>query len=154
MSVSFRTFSAAGLEDARLAYFRNYNFRTMNCGRESAEITPLVGTSRFQDALREAAALLRPWRHRYDRHLPALLARDPSDPINVAVLIDGKVVGFLARDVAEQHREQLDELDGAGQCLVCSALIVGGMDGRFFGVRLQIKPGVGRRWAADAKLST
>ena len=153
MSVSFRTFSTAELEDARLAYLKNYNFRAMNCGRGSAEITSLVGTSRFQDALREAAASPRSWRHEYDRHLPALLARDPDDVVNVAVLIDGKVVGFLARDVAERHREQLDELGGAGQHLVCSALIVGGMDGKFLGVRLQIKPGIGRRWVADAKLA-
>jgi hypothetical protein len=151
---TYGRFSAADLEDARMAYLQNYNYRTMNCGRGSAEITPLVGTSRFQDALREAAALPRPWRHKYDRHLPALLARDPGDPASVAVLIDGNVVGYLDREVAEQHRGQLDELDRAGQHLVCSALIVGGADGKRFGVRLQIKPGIGRRWAAGAKLSS
>jgi hypothetical protein len=151
MSTSLSRFSADELEDARLAYLTNYNHRTMNCGRGSAEITPLVGTSRFQDSLREAAALPRPWRHKYDRHLPALAARDPGA---VAVLIDGNVVGYLGKDVAERHREQLDELDRAGQYLVCSALIVGGEAGKSFGVRLQIKPGIGRRWAAGAKLSS
>lgn len=60
MSVSFRTFSAAELEDARLAYFRNYNFRTMNCGRESAEITP----SSAQAGSRMRCARQRPCRGR------------------------------------------------------------------------------------------
>jgi HIRAN domain len=146
-------FSAAELEDARMAYQTNYNHRTMNCGRGSAEIATVIGTSRFQDALRGAAAAPRPWRHQLDRHLPALVARDPSNPTVIAVLIDGNIVGFLDSEVAERHREQLRELEQAGQHLVCSALIVGGGIGRNFGVRLQIKPDIGRRWAADAKPS-
>ena len=125
----------------------------MNCGRGSAEITTVVGTSRFQDSLREAAAAPRPWRHQFDRHLPALVVRDPSKPTAVAVLLDGNIVGFLDREVAERHCEQLQELEQAGQHLVCSALIVGGGSGRLFGVRLQIKPDNGRRWAASAKPS-
>jgi hypothetical protein len=152
-STSSSRFSAAELEDARMAYQTNYNYRTMNCGRGSAEITTVVGTSRFQDSLREAAAAPRPWRHQFDRHLPALVARDPSKPAAVAVLIDGNIVGFLDSEVAERHREQLQELERAGQHLVCSALIVGGGIGRHFGVRLQIKPDIGRRWAAGAKPS-
>jgi hypothetical protein len=36
MSTSLSTFSAAELEDARMAYLTNYNYRTMNCGRGSA----------------------------------------------------------------------------------------------------------------------
>jgi hypothetical protein len=76
--------------------------------------------------------------------------RDPGKLTAVAVLIDGNLVGFLDRDVAERHSEQLQELERAGHHLVCSALIVGG-NGRHFGVRLQIKPDVGRRWAAGAK---
>lgn len=151
-STSSNRFSAAELEDARMAYQTNYNYRTMNCGRGSAEITTVVGTIRFQDSLREAAAAPRAWRHQFDRHLPALVARDPSDPAVVAVLIDGNIVGFLDSEVAERHREQLLELERAGQHLVCSALIVGEI-GRHCGVRLQIKPDIGRRWAADAKPS-
>ncbi len=151
MSASFSRFSAAELEDARMAYLTNYNHRTMNCGRGSAEITTVVGTSRFQDSLREAATAPRPWRHRFDRHLPALVVRDPNEPTTVAVLIDGNIVGYLEREVAERHREQLYELDRAGQYLVCSALVVGGGPGKNFGVRLQIKPEIGKRWAADAK---
>jgi hypothetical protein len=81
------------------------------------------------------------------------VARDPSNPTVIAVLIDGNIVGFLDSEVAERHREQLRELERAGQHLVCSALIVGGGIGRNFGVRLQIKPDIGRRWAADAKPS-
>lgn len=152
--MSFGRFSDAELEDARMAYQANYNYRTMNCGRGSAEITTIVGTSRFQDALRSAAATPRPWRHQLDRHLPAVVVRNPGRPTNVAVLIDGSIVGFLDSEVAERHREQLEELERAGQHLVCSALIVGGGQGRYFGVRLQIKPGIGRRWAAGAKPSS
>ena len=55
-STSSSGFSVAELEDARMAYQSNYNYRTMNCGRGSAEITTVVGTSRFQDSLREAAS--------------------------------------------------------------------------------------------------
>ena len=46
----------------------------------------------------------------------------------------------------------LEELEQAGQHLVCHALIVGGEDGKQFGVRLQVKPEIGTRWAAGAKL--
>lgn len=145
-------FSAAELEDACLAYQANYNHRSMNCGRGSAEITTVLGTSRFQDSLREAAAAPRPWRHPSDRHVPAIVVPDPDEPTTVAVLIDGTMVGYLAREVAGQHRDQLHELQRSGQYLVCSALIVGGGPGRNYGVRLQIKPGIGRRWAAGAKL--
>ena len=144
-------FSAAELDDARATYQTNYNHRSMNCGRGSAEITALTGTGKFQHALAEATATPRPWRHEFDRHLPAVLVRDPDEPASVAVLIDGNVVGYLHPDVAARHRGQLDELTAANQHLVCSALIVGGTDGKNFGVRLQIKPGVGTRWAAGAK---
>jgi hypothetical protein len=127
--------------------------RSMNRGRGSAEIVALAGTSRHQEALRQAAAAPRPWRHEADRHLPAILVRKPGDPATIAVVIDGAVVGYLTSDVAEQHREQLDALASASRYLVCSALIVGGQGGRSYGVRLRIKPGIGRRWAADAKPS-
>ena len=52
--------SEADLEDARSAYLTNYNHRFMNCGRGSAEITAVVGTSRFQESLRQAATTPRP----------------------------------------------------------------------------------------------
>lgn len=151
MDHSFSQLSAAELDDARATYQSNYNHRNMNCGRGSAEITALTGTSKFQDALAEAAAASRPWRHEYDRHLPAVLVRDPDDPATVAVLIDGNIVGYLPPDVATGHRDQLDELSAANQHLVCGALIVGGTDGKKFGLRLQIKPGIGTRWAAGTK---
>ncbi len=151
--ISASGFSAAELEDARLAYQTNYNHRTMNCGRGSADITAVVGTSRYQDSLREAATTPRPWRHPYDRHVPAIAVPDPEDPATVATLIDGNIVGYLPREAAEQHRQQLHELQRAGQYLVCSALIVGGGPGKSYGVRLQIKPDIGRRWAAGANLS-
>jgi hypothetical protein len=111
------------------------------------------GTSRFQDSLRRAAAASRPWRHEHDRHLPAVLAYGPDQPEVVAVLIDGNVVGYLSQQAAEQHRPQLDNLERAGQHLVCSALIVGGEAGKNFGIRLQVKPQIGMRWAAGAKLA-
>jgi hypothetical protein len=125
----------------------------MNCGRGSADITIVVGTRRYQDSLREAATTSRPWRHPYDRHLPAIAVPSPEEPATVAVLIDGNMVGYLLREVAEQHRQQFHELQRAKQYLVCSALIVGGGPGKSYGVRLQIKPDIGRRWAAGARLS-
>ncbi|HTX82186.1 MAG TPA: hypothetical protein VME44_08415 [Streptosporangiaceae bacterium] len=140
------------LEDARLACPKNYNYRTMNCGRGTAEIITVAGTSRFQESLRCAAEAPSPWRHKYDRHLPAFLVAGQDDAERVAVLIDGQVVGYLPREVAEQHRQQLDSLDAAGQHLVCSALVVGGEEGKYLGIRFQIKPGIGTRWAANAKL--
>ena len=51
-------FSDEELNDARMAYLTNYNYRTMNCGRGSAEIVTLVGTSKFQDPLRVPAKSL------------------------------------------------------------------------------------------------
>jgi hypothetical protein len=149
---SMRAFSESELEDARLAYLKNYNYRTMNCGRGSAQIVTVVGTSKFQESLRSAVTAPWPWRHEYDRHLPAFLLLSRDDPADVAVLIDGQVVGHLPKEVAEQHRDQLGDLETAGQHLVCSALIVGGDDGKQFGIRLQIKPGIGTRWAANGKL--
>jgi hypothetical protein len=145
--------SEADLEDVRLTYLTNYNHRFMNSGRGSAEITAVVGTSSFQESLRQAATAPRPWRHEADRHLPAVLLQGSEEGAAVAVLIDGRVVGYLSHDVADRHREQLDELRRAGHYLVCSALIVGGKAGKNFGVRLQVKPGIGTRWAAGAKPS-
>jgi hypothetical protein len=43
------------------------------------------------------------------------------------------------------------KLENTGQYLVCSALIVGG-GAKSFGIRLQIKPEIGKRWAAVARL--
>lgn len=143
--------TAADLEDARLTYQKNYNHRFMNCGRGEAEIVTVTRTGQFQEPLRQATAAPRPWRHQADRHLPAILARHPGDPATVVVLIDGNVTGYLSQAVASRHREQFDELGRSGQYLVCSALIVGGGEGKSFGVRLQVKPGIGARWAAGAR---
>jgi hypothetical protein len=145
--------SEADLEDARLTYLTNYNHRFMNSGRGSAEITAVVGTSSFQESLGRAATAPRPWRHAADRHLPSVLVQGSDQAASPAVLIDGRVVGYLSHDVADSHREQFDELRRAGHYLVCSALIVGGEAGKRFGVRLQVKSGIGTRWAADAKPS-
>jgi hypothetical protein len=148
-----RWLSEADLEDARLTYLTNYNHRFMNSGRGSAEITAVVGTSSFQESLRQAATAPRPWRHEADRHLPAVLVQALGEATAVAVLIDGHVVGYLSHDVADRHREQLEELRRADHYLVCSALIVGAEAGKKFGVRLQVKPGIGTRWASGAKPS-
>jgi hypothetical protein len=69
----------------------------------------------------------------------------------IAVIIDGDIVGYLTQEVADSPRGQLDKLESNSQHLICSALIVGGSEGKKFGVRLQIKPGIGKRWAASAK---
>ena len=57
---SLPSFSEAELEDARLAYLKNCNYRTMNCGRGSAEIITVVGASRFQEKFRRVAEAPRP----------------------------------------------------------------------------------------------
>lgn len=96
----------------------------MNSGRGEAEIVTVIRTGQFQEPLRQAASVSRPWRHKADRHLSAVLAWHPADPATVATLIDGNVTGYLSQDVASRDREQLDELGRSGQYLVCSALIV------------------------------
>jgi len=136
------------LEDARLAYSKNYNHRYMNCGKGSAEIFAVAGTSHCQSALALVAATPRPWRHAADRHVPAVLVREPDNPYDgnaVRVLIDGYMVG--PRDVAADRRDLLDYLASTNQRLVCAALIVGGGPDRKFGVRIQVKPSAGTRWA-------
>lgn len=77
----------------------------------------------------------------------------PGNREAVAVLIDGLVTGYLSREDADQHREQLDELERSGQHLVSGALIVGGQAGKNLGTRLQIKPCIGARWAKGTKLA-
>jgi uncharacterized protein YciI len=63
-------------------------------------------------------------------------------------------VGYLDREVADRHREQLREPERAGQHLVYSGPHCRRRGGKGLGARLQIKPEVGRRWAAGAKLSS
>lgn len=148
--------SEADLENARLAYQKNYNYGYMNCGKGSAVIVAVAGTSHHQHALREVATTPRPWRHPSDRHLPAVLVPERDNPYDenaARVLIDGYMVGRLPREMAVERRSLLDELAASKQRLVCAALIVGGGPDKNYGVRLQVKPSIGTRWAKDGKPS-
>jgi hypothetical protein len=144
----------AQLQDVRNAYSKNYNHGYMNCGKGSAEIVAVAGTSYCQDTLTTVAATPRPWRHPSDRHVPAVLDPEPDNPHDanaVRVLIDGCMVGRLPREMALERHALMTELAATKQRLVCAALIVGGGPGKNFGVRLQVKPNIGTRWAKDSR---
>src|SRR4051795_10653001 len=97
-----------------------------------------MGVMEFQDVLAALAAAPRPWRHPYDKHIPAVLRLDGER--GVAVRIDGFLVGRLTADTATSTRPLVEQLAETGQSLVCAALIVGGGE-KNFGIRLQIRPG-------------
>lgn len=142
--------SKEALEDGRRAYNENYNFGYMNCGRGSSEIYTVVGTSEYQAALRVVAGAPRPWRHEWDRNLPAVLMPD-ADGGSVRVLMDGYTVGRLPDKVAAKVRPMLDQLAASQQLLVCAALLVGGDSGKMHGILIHIKPEIGRRWAKGTR---
>jgi hypothetical protein len=144
-----RDLTDAELADALAAYRGGtYCVRYMNPGKGSATIHPVMGVMDFQAELALVAATPRPWRHPYDKHVPAVLRLDAGR--GVAVRIDGYLVGYLTPDTATATRPLVEELAGTGQSLVCAALIVGGGD-KSYGIRLQIRPGAATRWAAGTK---
>ncbi|MBF6300424.1 hypothetical protein IU459_23170 [Nocardia amamiensis] len=146
------------LEDALAAYCAGtWNHGYMNVGRGSATIYPIAGTSRYQTVLARVARTPRPWRHPFDKHIPAVVRSDRDDAVQV--LIDGMMVSYLHADAVRQVRPLVDRLATTGQSLVASALLVGGPDstllggsaGKSYGVRVQIRPGAARRWAKGTK---
>lgn len=148
--------SPEALADALAAYRGGtFNHGYMNCGRGSATIHPVVGVMDHQTALAVVAGTPRPWRHPFDRHIPAVLLREPgSSPgeNSVRVLTDGMMVGYLVPgEVSVATSGLLDELAVTRQLLVAAALIVGGGERKSIGVRLQVRPGAATRWAAGTK---
>jgi hypothetical protein len=75
-----------------------------------------------------------------------LLEDDNShDPKAVAVRIDEKTVGYLAREDARSYRRRLGQKRLSGVNATCDALVVGGGtrhngEKLFYGVKLDIKP--------------
>lgn len=70
---------------------------------------------------------------------------NPHDPKAVVVKIQGKVVGYLARQDARSFRRRLGQKVVSGQETTCDALIAGGGTRKsgeklHYGVRLDIKP--------------
>ena len=121
MSTSFSRFSAAELEDARMTYLTNYNHRTMNCGHGSAEITTVVGTSRFQDSLRGHRA---PPMASSVRPTPARTGSPRSKRAdNCRGTHRWQHRGLSRQRSGERHLAQLHELERARQYLVCSDLL-------------------------------
>ncbi len=144
-----RELTAADLIDALAAYKGGtYCVRLMNPGKGSATIHPVMGVMDFQDVLAAAAAAPRPWRHPFDKHVPAVLRLDGDS--GVAVRLDGYLVGCLTPETAKATRPLVEQLAVTGQSLVCAALIVGGA-GKNYGIRIQIRPGAATRWAAGTK---
>lgn len=110
--------------------------------REGSFPMEVVGESAFQDAL----VAISGGHNRYGHYLPceAEIMREPSnphDPNAVAVLIEGRKVGYLAREQAARVSAQM-VTDGVF-AVRCGAQITGGWrtnqyDSGFFGVKLAI----------------
>lgn len=110
--------------------------------RENSFPMEVVGESGFQDAL----VAISGGHNRYGHYLPceAEIMREPSnphDPNAVVVLIEGRKVGYLAREQAARVSAQM-VTDGV-QAVRCGAQITGGWrtnqyDAGFFGVKLAI----------------
>lgn len=85
----------------------------------------IVGESHCQNALRAIAGVDPDG---VKHHCTALLRPEPDnkhDPSAVAVHIDGRHVGYLARGDAAEYTARLVELDHAGRWATCSAYING-----------------------------
>jgi len=104
----------------------------------------IVGESNYQDT-RERICGGR-CEDGYEKVVEATLMhadQNPHDNKAIAVLIEGKPVGYLDRKTARTLRKQLAAAGAAGVPAVCQAMIVGGWDrGRhdrgYLGVRLDL----------------
>jgi hypothetical protein len=69
---------------------------------------------------------------------------NPHDDKAVEVCVDGRTVGYLARDEARKFRRRLGQKGLTGQSTFCAALVVGGGEWRgevrHYGVQLDLKP--------------
>lgn len=82
-----------------------------------------------------------------EHYCEALLLPDPDNPHDrnaVRVLIEGRTVGYLSRDMAPQYRDAMRRLGCRHGQGVCDAMVIGGWKGRgrrgdgHFGVKLDI----------------
>ncbi len=104
----------------------------------------VVGESNYQDAI-EAAAGGRT-EDGCDEVVDAVLVLEdsnPYDPKAVQILINGRVCGYLSREIARGYRKRLKEAGHPRSTASCQALIVGGWDRGpddrgYFGVRLDL----------------
>jgi hypothetical protein len=103
-------------------------------------VVEVVGESNYQDAL--ARSYHRHGGNGHDLKVTATLTPEDSNPHDrnaVRVVIDGKTVGYLPRDIAPDYRASMGTTPAT-----CSAKIVGGFemdDGSraHFGVKLNAK---------------
>jgi hypothetical protein len=106
---------------------------------------PVVGEKRYQEAIEEiAGGKTEDGAHCYSRATLALEDENRYDRNAVRVDIDGRTVGYLARDDAVQYRKELRKHGAAKVTLECEAIIVGGWsrgdgDEGHFGVRLDMQ---------------
>jgi hypothetical protein len=104
----------------------------------------IVGESQFQDVLDDLAGPKTVQGTKVD-WTAELIVDDANehDEDAIAVLIAGKVVGFVPRDEAASTRADLDLINPAGRAVTCYARIVGGWrtedgDEGSYGVKLSI----------------
>lgn len=104
----------------------------------------IVGEFHYQDTLEQLCGGRCEGGH--EKQVEATLIHEDQNPHDnkaIAVLIEGKLVGYLDRKTARNFRRQLAVAGAAGAPAVCQAKIVGGWDrGRndrgHFGVRLDL----------------
>jgi hypothetical protein len=122
---------------------------------------PVVGEGHYQEALLAICGGHREGGH--DHQTSAILVPEPDNPYNpkaVMVVIDGKKVGHISRDILEAYRSAMGRLGFDGLVAQCGATIVGGWERRRtgavagevdrgqFGVRLDVA------WPLSAHLVT
>lgn len=104
----------------------------------------IVGESQFQDVLAQIAGPKTPDGAKAEKTAQIVDDDDNEHDENaIAVLIRGKVVGFIPRPVAASMRADLARINPTGRPVTCYAKIVGGWrsaDGNegHYGVRLSI----------------
>ena len=110
--------------DAFTALTTNRSTGRVNVGRGERIPYWAVGESHYQDALHYLRQFATP-----EGRLPALLVREPHnqyDPNAVAVVVYGRLVGYLNRDDAAEMSDLLDELAEHEQFLAVPACYQGG----------------------------
>jgi hypothetical protein len=118
---------AKGLDSPAPAQFENFD----DGGSFNQEV---VGEASYQEALRSIAG-----RGEVRHECRAVLSLEDSNPHDsnaVAVLVDGKRVGYLSRSDANRYRKKLAPTGAFG---TCPAVIVGGGNQRNLGIWLDIR---------------
>jgi hypothetical protein len=104
----------------------------------------IVGESQFQDVLAQIAGPKTPDGAKVEKTAQIVDDDDNEhDESAIAVLIGGRVVGFIPRAVAASMRADLARINPAGHPITCHAKVVGGWrdaDGHeaHYGVKLSI----------------